>query len=157
MKSSKSIKATNLGGRIRQLRQRLNMSQEELASKIGTTKQAVSKYENGIVTNVPFDRLKLIAEALEVSLLDVAIYAEMDKGDLDISVDSSGDNYTIYDRYQAPVLDCVENTHDRQITQLIEYYKQLNTAGRTEAIKRVEELTQIPKYTTPDDTDKEET
>lgn len=36
-------------------------------------------------------------------------------------------------------------------------FSKLNSEGRAEAIKRVEELTQIPKYTTPDDTDKEET
>lgn len=35
--------------------------------------------------------------------------------------------------------------------KLIENYNKLNTLGKDEAIKRVEELTEIPKYTTPDE------
>jgi transcriptional regulator with XRE-family HTH domain len=37
------------------------------------------------------------------------------------------------------------------------YYDELNHAGKKEIVERAYELTQIPKYTTPDDTDKEET
>lgn len=41
-------------------------------------------------------------------------------------------------------------------SELLSAFAKLNSEGRAEAIKRVEELTQIPKYTTPDDSDKEE-
>ena len=37
------------------------------------------------------------------------------------------------------------------------YYDELNHSGKREIVERAYELTQIPKYTTPDDTDKEET
>lgn len=38
-----------------------------------------------------------------------------------------------------------------QVHEILTSYNQLNDVGREEAIKRVNELTEIPKYTTPDD------
>ena len=35
--------------------------------------------------------------------------------------------------------------------KILKTYNQLNTLGKQEAEKRVQELTYIPKYTTPDD------
>jgi len=43
------------------------MTQEELGKICGTTKQTIFKYESGIVTNIPMDRLCDIANALHVS------------------------------------------------------------------------------------------
>ena len=56
-----------IGKRIRSLRENLDMTQEELAHKIGSTKQAVFKYEAGIVTNIPMSKIELIAKALGCS------------------------------------------------------------------------------------------
>ena len=42
------------------------MTQDELANKVGTTKQTIYKYENNIITNIPSDKIELIAYALEV-------------------------------------------------------------------------------------------
>lgn len=44
------------------------------------------------------------------------------------------------------VIEKVSNDYEK----LIENYNKLNTLGKGEAIKRVEELTEIPKYTKPD-------
>ena len=43
------------------------MTQEELGTICGTTKQSIFKYETGVVTNIPLDRLEKIAEALDIS------------------------------------------------------------------------------------------
>lgn len=56
-----------IGERIRSVRERKKMTQEELGSHCGTTKQTIFKYENGVVTNIPLDRLDKIASALGVS------------------------------------------------------------------------------------------
>lgn len=56
-----------IGERIKVQRMSKNITQEDLAKKIGVTKQAIYKYENGIVTNIPLDRLEQIASALSVS------------------------------------------------------------------------------------------
>lgn len=55
-----------LGQRIRRIRELRNMTQEELGRLTNTTKQTIFKYENGIVTNIPIDRLEKIADVLNV-------------------------------------------------------------------------------------------
>jgi len=40
---------------------------EELAVKVGCTKPTIYKYEHGIVTSVPYDRIVALADALSVS------------------------------------------------------------------------------------------
>lgn len=52
---------------IRRLREEVNMSQTELAKKIGTTKQNIYKYENDIVTNIPSNKIEAIADIFNVS------------------------------------------------------------------------------------------
>lgn len=56
-----------LGERIRSARETLKMTQEELGALCGTTKQTIFKYETGIVTNIPLDRLEQLAEKLDVT------------------------------------------------------------------------------------------
>ena len=53
------------GDRIRELRERKRMTQEELGKAIGTTKQTIFKYETGKIENIPYNRLLDIASALE--------------------------------------------------------------------------------------------
>ena len=56
-----------VGNRIRQVRQEQDVTQQELADYIGVSKQAVYKYENNIVTNIPTDKVDAIAKRLKVS------------------------------------------------------------------------------------------
>ena len=51
-----------IGKRIRQERLHRGLSQEELAKFLSTTKQAIYKYENEIVTNIPMDKIEKLAE-----------------------------------------------------------------------------------------------
>lgn len=56
-----------IGERIKNRRESLGISQVSLADSIGEKKQTLYKYENNIVTNIPIDKLSLIADALNVS------------------------------------------------------------------------------------------
>lgn len=56
-----------IGERIKDKRCVLGMTQEELAKKISTTKQNIYKYENGIVSNIPIDKIEKLAEALQTT------------------------------------------------------------------------------------------
>lgn len=51
-----------LGDRIKATREAAGMTQEELGRICGTTKQTIYKYETGVITNIPIDRLKKIAD-----------------------------------------------------------------------------------------------
>ena len=55
------------------LRKMKNMTQEDIAEKIGVSRQSVAKWENG--ETVPdLDKCKILAEIFEVSLDDLANY-----------------------------------------------------------------------------------
>ena len=57
----------NIGDRIRCARENAGLTQQELGKLCGTTKQTIYKYESGIVTNIPLDRVETIAAALNVT------------------------------------------------------------------------------------------
>lgn len=56
-----------IGERIRSLRENLGISQVGLADKIGEKKQTLYKYENNIITNIPIEKIELIASALHTT------------------------------------------------------------------------------------------
>ena len=56
-----------VGERIKSARDAAGMTQEELALRCGTIKQTIYKYECGIVTNIPLDKILALAHALGVS------------------------------------------------------------------------------------------
>ena len=57
----------SVGSRIKEARERKEMSQVTLADKINVSKQTLYKYENDIITNVPSDKIEAISKALNVS------------------------------------------------------------------------------------------
>ena len=61
----------NIGDKIRFARESAGLTQEELGKKCNTTKQTIYKYETGVVTNIPLDRLEQIAKALNVSTVAI--------------------------------------------------------------------------------------
>lgn len=54
------------GDKIFQLRTKQGMSQESLAKKCGTSKQTIYKYEKGLITNIPTDKIEAIASVFNV-------------------------------------------------------------------------------------------
>ena len=56
-----------VGDRIKQRRLDLGMTQAELAKKCNTTYQAISKYENNLINDIPRKKLAIIADALDCS------------------------------------------------------------------------------------------
>lgn len=56
-----------MGERIRERRKEKGLTQAELAQALGTTKQAIYKYETGVVTNIPRKKMAHLAELLGVT------------------------------------------------------------------------------------------
>lgn len=54
----------NIGDRIKKLRKENKLTLEDLASKVNTTAQTIFKYENGVITNIPSDKIELLAKYL---------------------------------------------------------------------------------------------
>lgn len=56
-----------IGERIRTLRESAGLSQTELAEKIKVLKQTLYKYEKGIITNIPSDKIEALTKVFGVS------------------------------------------------------------------------------------------
>ena len=56
-----------IGEKIKYLRIKSNLTQEELASAADTTKQTIHKYETGIITNIPASKIKALADKLSTT------------------------------------------------------------------------------------------
>lgn len=52
------------------------MTQGELGKLCGTTKQTIFKYESGIITNIPMDKIEMIAAALGIAPIDLLGWAD---------------------------------------------------------------------------------
>ena len=53
-----------IGTKIKQLRKSKRMTLEELAYAIGTSKQTIHRYENGVISNIPSEKIEALANAL---------------------------------------------------------------------------------------------
>lgn len=56
-----------IANRLKQLRRERKMTLEELAAAIGTSKQTIHRYENGVIANIPHAKVAELAAALGVS------------------------------------------------------------------------------------------
>ena len=56
-----------IGSKIKDLRESKGMSLDDVAKLCKTTRQTIYKYENGIVTNIPYDRILLLSKALNTT------------------------------------------------------------------------------------------
>ena len=57
----------SVGQRIKAARERKDLTLDEVARRCETTKQTIFKYENEIVTNIPYDKIVLLSKALDVT------------------------------------------------------------------------------------------
>ena len=57
----------SVGFRIKSAREQKNLTLEEVAKRCETTKQTIFKYENEIVTNIPYEKIVLLSKALDVT------------------------------------------------------------------------------------------
>ena len=55
-----------IGSKIKLHREASDMTQEQLASLLGVTKQTVYKYETGIITNIPLDKIEAMAKIFNI-------------------------------------------------------------------------------------------
>ena len=56
-----------IGNRLREIRKLRKYTLEDLARKIGTSKQTIQRYESGVIANIPREKIEALASALEVT------------------------------------------------------------------------------------------
>lgn len=67
-----------IGERLKQSREKMGMSQVDLATKLNISKQSLYKYENDIITNIPSDKIEEAASILNVSPSYIMGWIELD-------------------------------------------------------------------------------
>ena len=94
----------SIGENIRLRRKELDMTLEDVASIVGLSRQTLSRYETGIIGNIPSDRIELLAKALHTSpayLMGWADDPAADGDGVDVSTDvmliSQGKKPTVKD------------------------------------------------------------
>ena len=113
---------------IKQKRLENKMTLEELATKVGVSRQTIQRYESGTICNIPSDKIELMASALNTTPASLMGWTKKEK----ILNTFCGNG----------AIDYVSNSEKA----LIDLYRNLNSIGKKEAYKRVEELTLINRY-----------
>lgn len=61
----------NIGSNIKRIRKSQNLTLEQVAKAIGTTRQTISRYENNNINNIPMDKIKKLAAALNTTQMEI--------------------------------------------------------------------------------------
>ena len=135
---TKEMIQLTIGERIRAARRERGVRQEALAKAIGVNRSAISKYENDTVP------LKLMTALKIAEALDIDPYYLIDN---DQDIDKIFGKYMKDGEIELPGLvdgDKMEEVARRE--ELNESFSKLNETGQEEAVKRVGELTEIPRF-----------
>lgn len=147
------------GNLIREVRKAKGYTQKQLAAEAKIAINSLRRYESG-ERQVPIHVLKSIAEALKVNwlclipgvhrgayLVEEAIQNSDMPKDAVISPFSKEYSEIVSSTIDEVGLTVIENdVHKRLMQKIDDSMRVLNDDGKQEAVKRVEELTEIPKY-----------
>ncbi len=164
--------------RLRKIRIENGFSQKVLGEKCGLTQQAINRIEQG-QRKIDLDLLLRMSTALNVSISEILSYDNLignitPSGDI-VYIDSdvieynriiekqkNGEGFTPYDRHfiseyidKSPLVRewFIENglkSKEKKLQRIQNAYEHLNSEGQEEAAKRIEELTEIERYTKPE-------
>ena len=72
-----------IGDRIKYYREQAGMTMEQLAQAIGVQNSAINKYEKGVVSNIPINRIRQIADALGIDARLLLDFLDEESKDVD--------------------------------------------------------------------------
>jgi transcriptional regulator with XRE-family HTH domain len=118
------------GERIKSLRESKNITQTELAEMIGTTKQNVYKYENGIITNIPSDKIELMAEKFDVSpayIMGWSTDIPSNEKSTPVTADESALLHHLQKTYADDDLEVLSSLNRNQAAEIVEQAKKMKS------------------------------
>lgn len=159
-----------IGEKIKRARKKAGLTQKQLGEKMGVSFQSIAQWENDL-RNPKLDTLIRIAKALGVpvaslipgnpveigfglqgyrvdgkvfltdeSLKRIKAQRELTPDDLEKGKKQAEEIEAMLSEYEA------EKNIPSEL-EILRVYRKLNTAGKKKAIERLEELSEIPKYT----------
>lgn len=130
-----------LADNIRYMRKKMNMSQEDLANRLGyKSYTTIQKWESG-VSEPPLKKLKELADIFEVDMDWLTSRKFMDEEEFFFRFVK---DYA--DKYPARVRDNLLGLTEQEM-RVLEYYRQLNKLGKEKASEYLSDLTETKKYT----------
>lgn len=133
----------DIGEKIRLIRKEKGMTLQQLANIMGCSPQLISQYENGKRTP-KLETIQRIANALEVPTWELL---GISKQEAVLAYENDRCNKTGYKTSELSPVIKNDIIHESRFNKLKNAYNRLNDSGQKEAIKRVEELTEINRYT----------
>jgi len=123
--------STDMGRKIRELREKCGLTQREVANAVGVTEATVSRWESGHINNMRRDKIQSLAKILQVSPLVIMGMKEQDPPAAPPSAQEAAEPY------KSPLTKRDELTeHEREH---IELYRELDERGRN----AVDDLTDL--------------
>ena len=95
------------GERIKYLRETKGMTQTELADIIGSTKQNIYKYETGIITNIPSDKIEVMANIFGVSPGYIMGWEEINNSDTTLNYSEIKGIMPLPEMHKVPLLGAI--------------------------------------------------
>ena len=78
-----------ISNKIKRLRKEAKISQVDLAEKLGTTKQTIYKYENGLITNIPSDKIEIMARLFDTSPAYLMGWEDLPSSSFDVTPEAA--------------------------------------------------------------------
>ncbi|MBR4026705.1 MAG: helix-turn-helix domain-containing protein [Lachnospiraceae bacterium] len=131
-----------IGEQLKKRRLEAKLTQKELGEKLGITQQQIAQYESG--KRIPkTETIIKIAEALGFDYYDF------------LEVDIETVKKVTYLKKELESLNHVQKELEEYFAddtknldlEILQNFRKLNKSGQKEAAKRVQELTEIPRYT----------
>ena len=163
---------SNLHLKIREERIKQGLSQKELGELVGLPQQAINRIEQG-QRKLDIELFEKLCKALNIKKIGsftvnfISSFYKMDVGDDPICPANNPedeiptDGSLLYDHSYSYVsseeeLNKILKQRQKQREELLlNDYRKLNELGQLEAKKRVSELTELPRYTKPDESPKD--
>lgn len=136
----------SIGERIRDYRKKVGLSQKELGKMLDVSQQHIAQYESGKRTP-KLDTIQKIATSLNVNINDLLESPLNDSSLYQAFKDASISDAPIGRQFINAELTIQVDDWQQIDIELVKRFKKLNEAGKAIAIERIEELTEIPRYT----------
>jgi len=124
----------NIGERIKRNRLQKSYTLDSLAQKIGTSKQTIHRYETGIISNIPSDKIEALAKALDVTPAYLMGWEDLPG-----------------EQSEASPVPLHTATLRADEAALLGSYNKLNDTGKEKAAEYVTDLSENKKYTSEED------
>lgn len=144
-----------IGTKIKECRIKKGLTQKQLGSLCDMTQQQIAQYENGKL--IPKEEtINKIANALESEeLRRIGALRGVFNNQKTYNITFNYDSNEFYNKFFNGLSGLSPDGASYE-QAILKSFRQLNKTGKQEAIKRVDELTELPKYTTPDQPDQTE-